>query len=326
MGGLSQVNFNSGTVFVDGTIQATTIAVNGRHRGRHRPPGWRRDCDVWRHAGRSGEPARHHQCGRQPHVQRRQHLCGAHHAERQRDQRRRRAGERDDQRRHRGDVATLNINATSYTIVNATGPVSGTFSGLTFAGPLAFTGSASLSYDPNDVFLNIGNGFVIFSGSGANQNQQNVINGINNFILNGGTPPGSFQNLANLSGPAFLNALTQLSGENNAGFFQGAFQAGNSFLNLMVNPFLDGRFGNSGGFGAATGFAAEEPPALPQAAAAFASAMPVKAAPAPASFSSASASGAPPTAAPAASPATRRSARTTPAPAPPRSRPASTIG
>jgi outer membrane autotransporter protein len=81
-------------------------------------------------------------------------------------------------------------------------------------------------------------------------------------------------NLGNLSNSGLLNALTQLSGQNSAGFFQGAFQAGSSFLGLMVNPFVDGRFGN--GFGPATSFAPSEPTALPQAAAAFASAMPVK--------------------------------------------------
>jgi uncharacterized protein with beta-barrel porin domain len=170
-------------------------------------------------------------------------------------------------------------NATTYTIVSATGGRSGTFAGLTFnfGGPLTFSGTASLSYDPNNVFLNLSDGFIIFAAPGANTNQQNVLNGINNFITGGGTLPPQFFNLINLSGPQLLNALGQFSGETNAGFFPGAFQSGNSFLNLMVNPFLDGRFGNGGGFGPASGFAAEERPALPEAAAAFASAVPVTA-------------------------------------------------
>jgi hypothetical protein len=107
--------------------------------------------------------------------------------------------------------------------------------------------------------------------------QHNVINGINNGILNNDTIGAGFQTLGNLSGTALLSAITELSGENAAGFFQGAFQAGNLFLNLIVNPLLDGRFGSGGGFGATMGFATEEPPALPKASAAFASAMPVKA-------------------------------------------------
>jgi uncharacterized protein with beta-barrel porin domain len=172
-------------------------------------------------------------------------------------------------------------NATQYTIVTATGGVTGTFTSSTptFVGPFAFTGSATLSYDPNDVFLNLGNGFVILNAPNANQNQQSVLNGINNAILSNQTLPPQFQNLGNLSGSGLLNALSQLSGETGAGFLQGAFQSGDLFLNLMVNPFIDGRFGAGGGFGAAMGFAAEEPPAMPQAALAFASAMPTKAPP-----------------------------------------------
>ena len=57
MGGLSQVNFNSGTVFVDGTIQATTLAVNsgGTAAGTGLLVG-DVTVDVWRHAdaGQSG--------------------------------------------------------------------------------------------------------------------------------------------------------------------------------------------------------------------------------------------------------------------------------
>ncbi len=178
-------------------------------------------------------------------------------------------------------------SATTYTIAHASSGLSGAFAPTPiFTGPLAFTGSATVRTDAslNEVDLDLSAGFVIFAAPGANQNQQNVINGINNFLIGGGSLPANFQNLANLSDPAFLNAMTPLSGENNAGFFQGAFQAGNGFLNLMVNPFLDGRFGSGGGFGAAMGFAADEPPDLPQAALAFASAMPVKARPMPATF------------------------------------------
>jgi outer membrane autotransporter protein len=179
-------------------------------------------------------------------------------------------------------------NATDYVIVSTTGGRSGTFAGLTVNG--FFTGSMTLDYTtiPGDVLLDVSAGIAglgpLTAPPGLSIKQQNVLNAINNAILSGQTPPPGFLNLFNLSGPQLAAALTQLSGENSAGFFQGAFQAGNSFLGLMVNPFLDGRFGSGGGFGAAMGFAADEPPALPQAALAFASAMPVKAAPAPASF------------------------------------------
>jgi outer membrane autotransporter protein len=176
-----------------------------------------------------------------------------------------------------------NYNNKTYTIVTSTGPLTGTFSGgVTLAGGIKFNGTESLSYDAHDVFLTLsGSATQTLTAPGnLSVDQQNVFNAINSAIGNGTTLPPGFQNLLNLSGAQLANALTQLDGEANAAFLQGAFQAGNSFLNLMINPFLDGRFGNGGGFGAAMGFAAEDQPALAQAALAFASAMPVKAPPA----------------------------------------------
>jgi uncharacterized protein with beta-barrel porin domain len=172
-------------------------------------------------------------------------------------------------------------NATTYAIMTAGGGTTGSFATTpTFTAPFAFTGTASVVTDPNEADLVLGDGYVLLAPPGTNQNQQAVVNGINGFILGtGANPPPQFANLATLSGPALLNALSQLSGENHAGFLQGAFQAGNSFLTLLVNPFLDGRFGPGGGFAAAMGFAAEEPPAMPEAALAFAKAMPTKAPP-----------------------------------------------
>jgi len=158
-------------------------------------------------------------------------------------------------------------NATTYTIATATGGVTGTFAGVSFAAPYTYTGTASLSYDLNDVFLNLGAGFALLAPAGTNQNQQSVVNGINGFILGSGSnPPPQFANLATLPGPTLLNALSQLSGEDGAGFQHGALMAGNQFLSLMLNPYLDGR----DGFTPAIPFAAEAPPALPDAALAFA--------------------------------------------------------
>jgi uncharacterized protein with beta-barrel porin domain len=173
-----------------------------------------------------------------------------------------------------------NYNQT-YTIVTANGGRSGTFAALTFTGAFTFYGTDSLTYDADHVFLTLDGVTIqalLTSPGNLTVNEQNVLNGINNAIRTGALLPPGFENLFNLSGPQLASALDQLSGQNGAGFFQGAFQAGNSFLGLMVNPFVDGRFGN--GFGPAIGFAPGEPPALPQAAAAFASAMPVKAPPA----------------------------------------------
>ena len=135
-----------------------------------------------------------------------------------------------------------------YVILNA-GIVSGTFAPtvVNFNLPAGFTDN--LSYDVTHAYLNLNLSYAPSSG-GLNINQQNVANGlINSFNVNGSIP-GTFVGLT----PA---GLTQLSGEVGAGFIPTAFQAGNLFLNLLLNPSLDGHF-NTGGFG--TFGYAEEPP------------------------------------------------------------------
>jgi hypothetical protein len=102
---------------------------------------------------------------------------------------------------------------------------------------------------------------------GANQNQQNVIGGINNGILNSpaNAPlPAQFLSLGNLSGPSLLNALTQLDGEAGTGAERAAFQLTDQFLTLMLDPFVDGRQGRLGsGGGGAISFAPEQQENLP---------------------------------------------------------------
>jgi uncharacterized protein with beta-barrel porin domain len=160
---------------------------------------------------------------------------------------------------------TLGAHAgVTYTILTATGGRSGTFSALTVtpAPTSTFTGSYSLSYDANDVFLNVGSGSVVFAApSGANVNQQNVLNGLNAAILGGSPVPGPLQNLLALSTPAFLNALTQLDGEVATGAERAAFRLMNGFLGLMLDPFVDGRDGGVGTL--RLGFAPDRATSLP---------------------------------------------------------------
>ncbi len=137
-----------------------------------------------------------------------------------------------------------------YTILDA-GSMSGTFGSLVnFNFPVNF--SDNLSYDATHAFLNLVMLAPPTIPGGLNTNQQNVANGlINSFNVNGGIP-AVFGSLT----PA---GLTEISGELGASFPQVAFQAGNSFLNLLLNPSLDGHF-NSGGFGP-IGYAEEKRPA-----------------------------------------------------------------
>jgi outer membrane autotransporter protein len=71
----------------------------------------------------------------------------------------------------------------------------------------------------------------------------NVGHAIDNFFNNGGALPPAFASLFNLTSNNRAIALDQLSGEAATGAQTAAFQLGNQFLNLMLDPFVDGRCG-----------------------------------------------------------------------------------
>src|SRR5262249_44373705 len=124
------------------------------------------------------------------------------------------------------------------TILTAAGGVSGTFG--TFVNTNLPTGfSSALSYDANDVFLNLTLNFIPPPG-GLNRNQQAVGNSIINFFNRNGTIPVVFGGLT----PA---GLTQLSGEGATASQQTTFDAMNLFLGVLTDPFMN----RTGGFGAA---------------------------------------------------------------------------
>ena len=128
-----------------------------------------------------------------------------------------------------------------YTILHADQGVSGAFAGLSANTPANF--SASLSYGANDVFLNLtaalGN-----TVTGLNQNQVNVANALNGFFNKGGALPPNFASLFGLTGTNLATALSQLSGEAATAAQYGAFQLGNLFFSLMLDPLVYGRSPN----------------------------------------------------------------------------------
>lgn len=93
--------------------------------------------------------------------------------------------------------------------------------------------NASLSYDANNVFLDIGVNFTP-SGGGLTVNQQNVANALTNFFNSTGSIPAAFATLT----PA---GLTTASGELGTGIIQSAINADGQFLNLMLDPTVVGR-------------------------------------------------------------------------------------
>jgi autotransporter-associated beta strand protein len=118
-----------------------------------------------------------------------------------------------------------------YTIINAAGGVSGTFSSLVNSGlPLGL--KSSLSYDANDAFLNVE--IVLTQYAGLSANQQNVANALTSFFNTTGGIPLVFAALT----PA---GLSQISGETATGSQQSTFNAMNQFMGVMTDPFIAGR-------------------------------------------------------------------------------------
>jgi uncharacterized protein with beta-barrel porin domain len=155
--------------------------------------------------------------------------------------------------------------ANTYQILTTTGGLTGVFAGLTVNGN--FSGTVALDYttNPGDVDLKVSGAMLLAPPAGANINQQNVSNGINNGILgssvNTGTslPPG-LGNLAGLNGANLGIALTQLSGEASTGAEKGALQWTTQFLELLLDPWASGPDGVGG---RASSFAPEAQANLP---------------------------------------------------------------
>ncbi len=108
-----------------------------------------------------------------------------------------------------------------------------TFAGVTNVG-LPSGASDSLSYDADDAYLNLVAGFTNYTG--LNINQQNVANALTNYFNSNGGVPAAFFGLS-------PGGLTQIDGEAATGAADGAFKMMDQFLNLMLDPFVDGRSG-----------------------------------------------------------------------------------
>jgi len=136
-----------------------------------------------------------------------------------------------------------------YTIVNATGSVSGTFNPAVTSNMANI--QSTLSYDAHDAFLNIELKFVPPPGVTLSVNQQNVANAVTNFFNSTGSIPAAFAGL-NAAG------LTIASGELGTGVIQSSIKADDLFLNLLLDPSVAGRAGGFASGGGASQFAADD--------------------------------------------------------------------
>ena len=152
-----------------------------------------------------------------------------------------------------------------YNILHADGGFGGTVFGNVIAAPNFI---ATLSYSPTDVFLDVTPALGL--GSALPGNASNVANSINGFFINNGTLPATFVGLYDVTGSNLANTLTQLSGEAATGAQKVGFQLTDQFLNLMLDPFVDGRSGVGGTDHPALGFAPERDTMPPDIAHAYA--------------------------------------------------------
>ena len=135
-----------------------------------------------------------------------------------------------------------------YEILQSGGLV-GTFSGLTGTPPGGIT--ESLSYVGNNVFLNL---TANLGGGGSstplNQNQQAVANALNNFFNNGGALPPGFVAMFGLTAADFGECADHSYPARRRPMPRRAHSSMmTEFLGLMLDPFVDGRSGSPGSAG-----------------------------------------------------------------------------
>jgi autotransporter-associated beta strand protein len=116
-----------------------------------------------------------------------------------------------------------------YTILNATGGITGTFAGVNNL-PIPLQGS--VSYTANNVMLNF---TLNYNALGSlNGNQQIVANVLSNFFNANGSIPVSFATLTQAG-------LSQVAGEAATGSQQTTFQAMTQFITSLLDPIIGGR-------------------------------------------------------------------------------------
>jgi autotransporter-associated beta strand protein len=165
-------------------------------------------------------------------------------------------------------IVNANFAPDNYVVAQYTILKAATLNGTKFSGvattniPDDFT--AVLTYTKSLIYLNLlaAQG-LINPNNKYTENQASVANALNAYLFSGGVLTPNVAALYGIIGNNLTTALTQLSGEVGADAERGAFSMMNSFLNLMLDPFLDGRDRIGGAAGEAMGFASDRPAFFP---------------------------------------------------------------
>jgi Autotransporter beta-domain len=128
---------------------------------------------------------------------------------------------------------------TKSNLILASSGLSGTFDSFTTVN-LPQSLSASISYDSDNVFLNLTSNMAGVRGLTGNQRAIATVLDSN---FNNGHLPAAFSAVYGLNGSNLANGLSNLSGESTTGGTQTSFQLMNSFLGVMLDPFVEGRAG-----------------------------------------------------------------------------------
>ena len=158
--------------------------------------------------------------------------------------------------------------AVTYVILTASS-VTGSFGSL--VSTVTGVRNPQIVYLGNQVEVTFDPGTVLTPGLPANPRA--VATPLDNILQSGAPLPGALQTLPNLTGTDLASALPLLSGEAATGAQASAFQLMGGFLGLMSDPYGEGRGG-----GGAIGFASADGTLPPGVASAYAAAL--KAAPA----------------------------------------------
>ncbi|HKQ45877.1 MAG TPA: autotransporter domain-containing protein [Rhizomicrobium sp.] len=137
-----------------------------------------------------------------------------------------------------------------YTVLSATGSLTGTFASVTAAAPSYVR--PRISYDANNVYLNLDPNALTPLLSNPTGNQNSVASAIDVAVAAGGTPPAGFTVLYSLSGPALNSALDQISGQVGSNTVNAVGQSSLSFLTMTAQGSSStGNFAPGSAFGGA---------------------------------------------------------------------------